>query len=65
MEVRISGFGVLVLSLKLVLERGGGWGGEGRRGPLGLEAFSCLWLVGNGRMVVIVVIIVPHFSIPY
>ena len=24
-----------------------------------------LWLVGNGRMVVIVVIIVPHSSIPY
>ena len=26
---------------------------------------SYLWLVGNGRMVVIVVIIVPHASIPY
>ena len=24
-----------------------------------------LWLVGNGRMVEIVVIIVPHSSIPY
>ena len=24
-----------------------------------------LWLVGNGRMVVIVVIIVPHSSIPH
>ena len=24
-----------------------------------------LWLVGNGRMVVIVLIIVPHSSIPY
>ena len=24
-----------------------------------------LWLVGNGTMVVIVVIIVPHASIPY
>ena len=24
-----------------------------------------LWLVGNGRMVVIVVIFVPHSSIPY
>ena len=24
-----------------------------------------LWLVGNGRMVVIVVIIIPHSSIPY
>ena len=24
-----------------------------------------LWLVGNGRMVVIVVIIAPHSSIPY
>ena len=24
-----------------------------------------LWLVGNGRMVVMVVIIVPHSSIPY
>ena len=24
-----------------------------------------LWLVGNGRMVAIVVIIVPHSSIPY
>ena len=24
-----------------------------------------LWLVGNGRKVVIVVIIVPHSSIPY
>ena len=27
--------------------------------------FAYLWLVGNGRMVVIVVIIVPHSSIPY
>ena len=24
-----------------------------------------LWLVGNGRMVVMVVIVVPHSSIPY
>ena len=27
--------------------------------------FSYRWLVGNGRMVVIVVIIVHHSSIPY
>ena len=27
--------------------------------------FTYLWLVGDGRMVVIVVIIVPHSSIPY
>ena len=27
--------------------------------------FSYLWLVGNGRMVVIVVLIVPHSPIPY
>ena len=27
--------------------------------------FSYLWLVGNGRMVVVVVIIVPHSSIHY
>ncbi|CAE7515684.1 unnamed protein product [Symbiodinium sp. CCMP2592] len=26
---------------------------------------SCCWLVGNGRMVVIVVIIIPHSFIPY
>ena len=32
----------------------------GRRSP-----FSYLWLVGNGRMVIIVVIIAPHSSIPY
>ena len=30
-----------------------------------LLGFSYLWLVGNGRMVVTVVIIVPHSSIPY
>ena len=30
-----------------------------------LVGVSYLWLVGNGRMVVIVVIIVPHSSIPY
>ena len=30
-----------------------------------LKPFTYLWLVGNGRMVVIVVIIVPHSSIPY
>ena len=29
------------------------------------RASSYLWLVGNGRMVVIVVIIVPPSSIPY
>ena len=28
-------------------------------------SITYLWLVGNGRMVVIVVIIVPHSSIPY
>ena len=27
--------------------------------------YPYLWLVGNGRMVAIVVIIVPHSSIPY
>ena len=32
---------------------------------LGLEGFTYLWLVGNGGMVVIVVIILPHSSIPY
>ena len=35
---------------------------------LGVSNFgnrSYLWLVGNGRMVVIVVLIVPHSSIPY
>ena len=26
---------------------------------------SYLWLVGNGRMIEIVVIVVPHSSIPY
>ena len=31
--------------------------------PLWVQAY--LWLVGNGRMVVLVVIIVPHSSIPY
>ena len=35
--------------------------GFGFRGP----GNTYLWLVGNGRMVVIVVIIVPHSSIPY
>ena len=35
------------------------------RVPEFLEPFTYLWLVGNGRMVVIVVIIVPHSSIPY
>ena len=29
------------------------------------DSEAYLWLVGNGRMVVIVVIIVPHSSIPY
>ena len=39
-------------------------GGEGV--PESLEPFfTYLWLVGNGGMVVIVVIIVPHSSIPY
>ena len=37
--------------------------------PLSLSllprGMTYLWLVGNGRMVVIVVIIVPHSSIPY
>ena len=28
-------------------------------------SMTYLWLVGNGRMVVLVVIIVPHSSIPY
>ena len=32
---------------------------------VGLWPDPYLWLVGNGRMVVIVVIIVPHSSIPY
>ena len=32
---------------------------------LGLEGFTYLWLVGNGGMVLIVVIILPHSSIPY
>ena len=36
-----------------------------RRPGLELRSYSYLWLVGNGRMVVIVVIIVPHSSIPY
>ena len=27
--------------------------------------YYLVWLVGNGRMVVIVAIIVPHSSIPY
>ena len=37
------------------------------KGRLGVctTQFAYLWLVGNGRMVVIVVIIVPHSSIPY
>ena len=29
------------------------------------DPVTYLWLVGNGRMVVIVVIVVPHSSIPY
>ena len=29
------------------------------------SSFTYLWLVGNGGMVVIVVIILPHSSIPY
>ena len=37
---------------------------NGRAEGLG-QNFSYLWLAGNGRMVVIVVIIVPHSSIPY
>ena len=37
---------------------------EGDFQYLGIQ-FSYLWLVGNGRMVVIVVTIVPHSSIPY
>ena len=32
-------------------------------GPFGL--IPTFWLVGNGRRVIIVVIIVPHSSIPY
>ena len=36
-----------------------------QEGPELQTLFSYLWLVGNGRMVVIVVIIVPHSSIPY
>ena len=28
-------------------------------------SMTYLWLVGNGRMVVLVAIIVPHSSIPY
>ena len=32
--------------------------------PKGLKPSTYLWLVGNGRMV-IVVIVVPHSSIPY
>ena len=31
----------------------------------GSLGFPYHWLVGNGRMVVIVVIIVPHSSMPY
>ena len=34
-------------------------------GVYGRRSKAYLWLVGNGRMVVIVVIIVPHSSIPY
>ena len=34
-------------------------------GSFGTRLQSYLWLVGNGRMVVIVVIIVPHSCIPY
>ena len=30
-----------------------------------LDPWGYLWFVGNGRMVVIVIIIVPHSSIPY
>ena len=49
------------------------WGGSnlapafGSRVPkMELKSYrTYLWLVGNGRMVVIVVIIVPHSSIPY
>ena len=37
---------------------------EGDFQCLGIQ-FSYLWLVGNGRTVVIVVIIVPHSAIPY
>ena len=33
--------------------------------PATRSPYTYLWLVGNGRMVVIVVIIVPHSSIPY
>ena len=35
------------------------------QGFMCLRTFSYLWLVGNGGMIVIVVIIVPHSSIPY
>ena len=36
-----------------------------RFAPLYSNSLAYLWLVGNGRMVVMVVIIVPHSSIPY
>ena len=47
-------------------------GSEGSMRGLGFRvirgsegSITYLWLVGNGRMVVLVVIIVPHSSIPY
>ena len=42
----------------------GGRVGKGKN-RISVGQTTYLWLVGNGRMVVIVVIIVPHSSIPY
>ena len=42
-----------------------GLGKSPHKGPSFRVAVTYLWLVGNGRMVVIVVIIVPLSSIPY
>ena len=41
------------------------WNGRFGSRPAAAYNLTYLWLVGNGRMVVIVVIIVPHSSIPY
>ena len=38
---------------------------RGRCDGCSLANNACLWSVGNGRMVITVVIIVPHSSIPY
>ena len=60
MQRSVFGFGLPIRPLQLL-----SWLPRFLRPMHTIMVMTYLWLVGNGRMVVIVVIIVPHSSIPY